>query len=141
MKNNHKSENELSQPAYFYRAKITTWSDQDDEPLTVTAEFKSHDLVESQKRAFNYWNKQMNAFFRGEIMLGFLGPLDSEGNPWDWQDSVEAEILFVEQSEGKEQEYILGGSEDHINRLGQEVERFVLQTFGFANEGMFNNSI
>ena len=139
MKNFQKNKNQLLQLAYFYRVIITTWSDQDDEPLTVIQDFKSKDLLESRNQALKSWNKQMNAFFRGEIMLGLLGPLDSEGNPWNWQDSVEAEISFVEQGEGKEQEYILSGSEDHINRMGQEVERFVLQILGFSSQGIFPN--
>ena len=125
--------------AYLYRIRITTWSESDDDPLTVIQEFKSKDLRESQNQALKSWNKQMNAFFRGEIMLGLLGPLDSEGNPWDWQDSVEAELSLVERKEEKDQEYILSGSEEHINRKGQEVERFVLQTMGFSSPGIFSN--
>ena len=139
MKNFQKNKNQLSQLPYSYRVTITTWSDQDDEPLTVIQDFKDKDLLESQKRAFNYWNKQMNAFFRGEIIPGFLGPKDQDGYPWNWQDCTDSKLSLVERSEEKEQEYILSGSEDHINRMGQEVERFVLQTLGFSNKGIFPN--
>lgn len=134
-KNKMKKEN----PKYFYRIKITTWQEEDgrEESLIYEREFKSSDILNSQKQVASSWNKQMQAFKRGEIMPDFLGPKDSEDREWNWIEKAEATLFFIEMHDSEEFAYILSGGTEVQNIAGIEAEKYALRTLGYKSQGMF----
>jgi len=127
-------------PQFFYRMEITTWQEEEgrEEWLTYTREFKSHDLSISQKEALNAWNQQLQAFEKGEIIPGFLGPKDSEGNEWNWLEKAEAELMFIDSDGDKELAYHLTGGTETDNIAGRACEQYALRTLGFKCKGIFD---
>ena len=125
---------------YSYLVKITTWAEENgiEEDFTYTREFKDPDTRVSQRKASKYWGEQLEAFNRGEIMTGFLGPKDSEGEPWIWSERVNAIFFFVVNEDSKIKYYPLSGEEDEMNKQGQEQERYTLKTLDYGDKGIFD---
>ena len=125
---------------YSYLVKITTWAEENgvEEDFTYTREFKDTDISVSQEKASEYWSEQLTAFFKGEIMPGFLGPKDSEGEDWHWSDRVDATLFFVVNEDDEVKYYPLSGEVDEMNKQGQDQERYALKTLGYGNKGIFD---
>ena len=125
---------------YSYLVKITTWAEENgvEEDFTYTREFKDPDIRVSQEKASKYWSEQLTAFFEGEIMPGFLGPQDSEGNPWVWSERADATLYFVVHDDDKDKYYPLSGEVDEMNKQGQEQGKYALKTLGYGEKGMFD---
>ena len=125
---------------YSYLVKITTWAEENgvEEDFTYTREFKDPDIRISQKKASEYWSKQMDAFDKGEIMPGFLGPKDLEGEDWNWLEKVNATLYFVIEDDGNIEWWPLSGGATEVLAKGQEKERHALKTLGCENKGMFD---